>query len=128
MKKKELMIFFHIPNCPYCERMLNENFKDKKVLDLIEKNFVLVDIYTATKKQIITKSFKGDAKEFAKYTKAIAYPATVFIDTKGKVFYKAIGYRNIQEYIYELNYIISEDYKKMPLDEFVVKMEMEDEL
>lgn len=127
-EKKDLMIFFHIPDCPYCKRMLDENFKDDTIIKLIDKSFILIDIYTADKRDIIFKEFKGSPKEFAKHTKATAYPATLFIDTDSKVFYKAIGYRNTQEYVYELKYVINNSYKEMPLDEFIVKMEIEDEL
>lgn len=126
-EEKTLMFFFHIPNCPYCKGMLDENFKNEKTLKLIEENFIFVDIYTADKKSIVLKDFKGSPKEFAKYIGASAYPATLFMDTNAKIFYKAIGYRNIQEYIYEITYITTKNYKKMKLDEFILKVEMEDE-
>lgn len=126
-ENKRLMFFFHIPNCPYCQRMLDENFKNEKILKLIDENFVFVDIYTANKNDIVLKDFKGSAKEFAKHTGAIAYPATIFMDTNNKIFYKSIGYRNIQEYIYEITYLTSKSYKEMQLDEFILKVEMEDE-
>jgi thioredoxin-related protein len=127
-QNKELMIFFHIPDCPYCEAMLNENFKNNTITTLIDKNFILVDIYTANKVDIVFKDFKGSPKEFAKHIKATAYPATLFMDENSNIIYSAIGYRNVQEYIHELKYIITKSYKQMPLDEFVVKMEIEDEL
>lgn len=127
-QNKELMIFFHIPDCPYCEAMLDGNFKNNSIIKLIEENFILVDIYTANKVDIVFKNFKGSPKEFAKHVKATAYPATLFMDRNSNIFYSAIGYRNIQEYIHELKYIITKNYKQMPLDEFVVKMEIEDEL
>lgn len=126
-ENKKLMFFFHIPNCPYCQRMLDENFKNEKILKLIDENFIFVDIYTANKNDIVLKDFKGSPKEFAKYTGAIAYPATIFMDINNKIFYKSIGYRNIQEYIYEITYLTSKSYKEMQLDEFILKVEMEDE-
>ena len=126
-EEKNLMIFFHIPNCPYCKEMLDENFKDEKILKLIKENFIFIDIYTADKKDIILKDFKGQVKEFAKHIGAIAYPATIFMDTNAKVFYKSIGYRNIQEYIYEITYLTTKSYEKMKLEEFILKVEMQDD-
>lgn len=126
-ENKSLMFFYHVPDCPFCERMLDENFKDEKILKLINDNFIFIDIYTADKKSYVFKDFKGTPKEFAKLTGAFAYPATVFMNTNAKTLHKAIGYRNIQEYIYEIKYITTKNYNKMPLDEFIVKMEMEDE-
>ena len=108
--------------------MLDENFKDKKNTGAYQKKiFILVDIYTADQRDILLKDFKGSAKKFAAHIGASAYPATLFMDHKGRVFYKAIGYRNIQEYIYEIQFITTNNYKKMKLDEFIVKMEIEND-
>ena len=126
-EKKIVMFFFHIPHCQYCKGMLDENFNNKKIVELIKENFILVDIYTADKRDVVFKSFKGSTKEFAQYTGADAYPATLFMDRSSKVFYKAIGYRNIQEYIYEIKYITTNSYKKIELDAFILKMEFEDD-
>lgn len=126
-EEKNIMFYFHIPDCPYCTRMLDENFKDEKILNLIKGNLILVDIYTAEKKDFKFKDFKGSAKEFAKHIGINAYPATLFMDKNAKVLHKAIGYRNIQEYIYEIKYITTQSNKKMDLEKFIFKMEMEDE-
>ncbi len=125
-ENKHLMIFFHIPYCPYCKSMLKHNFHDKKTLNLIEKKFILVDIYTANNNKIKYKNFKGTPKEFAKYIGADAYPATLFINNKGDVIHKAIGYRNIDEYIAELKYISTDNYKNMNLEVFKQKLEFEE--
>ncbi|RLA81247.1 MAG: hypothetical protein DRG78_09540 [Epsilonproteobacteria bacterium] len=126
-EKKAIMFFFHIPRCPYCKSMIDENFHDKTILALIKENFILVDIYTANTKNVVLKRFKGSSKKFAQHIGATAYPATLFMDSNGKVFYKAIGYRNIHEYINEIKYITTNSYKKMELDEFIIKMEIEND-
>ena len=124
-ENKNIMFYFHIPGCPYCKTMIDENFKDDTINSLIKENFILVDIYTADKKDVIFKNFKGSPKEFAQHIGAYAYPATLFMSKDGKIIYKAIGYRNIQEYINEIKYIATNSYKNMKLDEFILKMEIE---
>lgn len=127
LNDKQVMFFFHIPRCPYCETMLKENFKNKDILTVIEKNFVLVDIYTADKRTVLFKDFKGTTKEFASYIGASAYPATLFTSQEGKVVHKAIGYRNIKEFINELKYTATKSYEKIDLETFILNMEMSED-
>lgn len=127
IKDKQVMFFFHIPRCPYCERMLKKNFKDENILAIIKKYFLLVDIYTADEKKVVFNDFKGTPKEFAKHIGASAYPATLFMNKDGKIIHKAIGYRNIGEYSDELKYIGTKSYKKIDLDTFIMNMELEED-
>lgn len=61
-ENKSLMFFYHVPDCPFCERMLDENFKDEKILKLINDNFIFIDIYTADKKAMFSKILKVHQK------------------------------------------------------------------
>lgn len=94
-QNKHIMFFHHIPGCPYCKSMLNENFKDEKILKVIKKDFIHVDIYTANKGAVTYKDFKGSFKEFSAHIGAFVFPSTIFMDFEGKIVHKAIGYRNI---------------------------------
>ncbi len=122
---KDIMLYFHIPNCSYCKAMLDENFKNKEILQEIKQNFIMIDMFTANSTTIKYGNFKGTIKEFAKYMGAIAYPATIFLDKDKKVVFRSIGYRNTQEYLMELMFISSKSYNKLSLEEFTLKTEFE---
>ena len=124
---KAIMMFFHVPYCRYCESMLDNNFKDKKTLDEIKNNFILVDIYTANKSKVKFKDFEGSTKEFAKYIGAFAYPATIFLDENSKTIHSSIGYRNIQEYLSEIKYIATKSYGKISLEKFREDLEFSED-
>lgn len=125
--EKNIIIFFHIPSCNYCETMLNENFKSQKILKELNKDFILVDIYTKDKGIITYKNFKGTHKEFATHMGVAAYPATYFIDKNGNTLYKSIGYRNVEEYYKEIKYISSKRYKTIDLETFIQELELKDD-
>ena len=91
----------------------------------IEKDFVLVDIYTADKRDVVFKDFKGTPKEFASLVGAFAYPATLFMNKNGKVINAQVGYRSVDDYNALLQYISTENYKKMDLESFKMKLEIE---
>ena len=124
---KQIMFFQHIPGGPYCKAMLDENFKEKALLEEIEEHFIYVDIYTKTEGEIRYGDFKGSYKDFSAHVGAFAYPATTFMDGDGRVIHRAIGYRNIDEYFAEIKYVSTGSYKEMDLDEYKVKLEFEKE-
>lgn len=123
---KHILFFHHIPDCPYCKAMLEENFKDEAILKEIDNNFIYVDIYVPNKSRVKYKNFEGSYKEFSKYIGASLYPATSFMSYDGDVVHQAIGYRNINEYMLEITYISTKNYKIMNLDEHILKREMEE--
>ncbi|RLA78020.1 MAG: hypothetical protein DRG78_16070 [Epsilonproteobacteria bacterium] len=124
-QNKHLMIFFHIPRCPYCKSMLNENFKDKEILAHIKKNFILIDLYTADDTFISYGDFDGNIKEFATHIGAFASPATVFINIDKKVVFKSIGYRDTQGLLAEMKYVATKSYDTIPFKEYKEKLEFE---
>lgn len=125
--KKELMFFFHIPHCPYCERMLKKNFKDKEILKEINKAFVLVDIYTKDEGFIKLNDFKGTRKEFAKKMGIKTYPYTLFTNSNFDILYRSNGYRNIDEYLVEIKYVSSGTCKdkSMSVQDYADELEFE---
>lgn len=125
-ENKHVMFFHHIPGCPYCKAMLDENFKDANILSEIDKNFIYVDIYTANEGNVIFNDFKGSYKDFSKHIGAFVYPTTIFMNNNGKIVYNSTGYRNIDEFLVEIKYIATDDYKTMDLESFITKLELED--
>ena len=126
-QNKHIMFFHHIPGCPYCKAMLGENFKDEIILREIDKNFIHVDIFTAGKGSVKFQDFEGSYKEFSKHIGAFVYPATIFMNNKGEVIHKAMGYRNIDEYFTEITYVSTRSYKTMDLESYALKLELEKE-
>lgn len=124
-QNKSLMFFHHIPGCPYCKRMLDENFKDETILNVVNENFIYVDIYTADKDSVTFKKFSGTHKEFSVYIDAVAFPATIFMNSNGNVTHRAIGYRNIDEHFADITYISTKSYKTMSLESYIEKLEFE---
>lgn len=124
-QNKHIMFFHHIPECPYCKAMLDENFKDATILKEISKNFVYVNVYTTNKGTIKFRDFEGTYKEFSKHMGAVAFPATIFMNGDGKVVYRAIGYRNIDEHFSEITYISTNSYKTIDLESYITKIELE---
>src|SRR4030065_38785 len=41
---RQLLLFLHLEECPYCARMLNENFREGATREFIERHFDVIGI------------------------------------------------------------------------------------
>ena len=55
---KNIFVYFHKKDCPYCEEMKRETFSDQTVIDLINHNFFPVKIDSRTKDTILYNGIK----------------------------------------------------------------------
>lgn len=125
-QNKHLLFFHHIPGCPYCKAMLDENFKDEKLLKEISTNFIHVEIYTANEERVKFQDFEGSTKEFSDHLGAFVYPSTIFMNSDGKIIHSAIGYRNVDEHFADISYVSTGSYQTMDLEAYKLKLELED--
>ncbi|MEA3498954.1 MAG: thioredoxin fold domain-containing protein [Campylobacterota bacterium] len=117
-EKKHILIFFHMKYCPYCEKMVDESFEDKKVKQTLKKDFIVVDINTNDNENIIYQEFKGDKSKFAKEMDISFYPTVLFLDEENEVAYTLRGYRDKKKFKKVLRFIKSKSYEDMDFTEF----------
>ena len=55
---KNILVYFHKKNCPYCEEMRIETFSNQLVIDIINNNFFPVKIDSRTKDTILYNGIK----------------------------------------------------------------------
>lgn len=115
---KHTLIFLHKTDCGYCDSMIIFTLDDDAVRDLIEKEFIFVDINISDKDSVTYKGFKGSGREFAKLLGYDFYPSTVFIDTKNEVVFGVPGKQEENDFFIILNYVKSKSYKKMDLQSY----------
>jgi thioredoxin-related protein len=125
--KTHTLIFFHMNYCPYCETMIKESFKNKKINSIIQNNFQFVDINISTNDTINYKEFKGSNHKFAKYLNINFYPTILFVNNSKDIIYKVKGYRDIKKFTNILQYISSNSYLDMSLGDFINLQEMNEE-
>lgn len=132
-ENKQLMFFYIMPGCPYCKKMINENFKDIYVSSKIKSHFILINIDATSNDSVKFRDFEGSQEEFSKYMKAFVVPSTQFLDQNGneikiieddetvakkELFQPIIGPRDTRDYKKYLDYIISNEYKRVEFSEY----------
>ncbi len=117
---RHVMVFMHLDQCPYCARMLRENFVSGESRDFMQKHFDVIGI-----------NIRGGAEvtwiDGATYTeralagklKAFATPTIVFLDLDGNQTLQLTGYRDPRALRVALEYVQSKSYRSQPFTAYV---------
>lgn len=118
---KHLFVYLHWKDCVYCQEMQMFTLDTEKIKKEVKTDFLYTDIETSKNDTVVYKDFKGTAKEFVKYI-GFGFPVSLFYDKDGSVAGLFPGVYNEDEFSVLLNYITTNSYKKMQLDEYEKKI------
>ena len=108
---KHLMAFFHLENCPYCERMLVENFvAGAAAAESIDERFDVVAINSDGSVEVTDDGEEFTEKEYARRMGAAYTPTIIFYDAAGDPITKVVGYRAPEAFAAVLDYVSERAY------------------
>ena len=117
---KHLLLFMHIDRCPYCTRMLEENFISGETKKFIDKHFDVIALNIRGDREI---HWDNDTvlteKSLARKMNAIYTPTLVFLDSNGNKVYQMNGYRKPAALKHVLDFVNEKQYTKMKLSDYV---------
>jgi len=113
---RHLLLFFHVAGCPYCKKMLDDNFVSGENAKTVQANFDAIEIDLKGSKEIefnekmtVTEANLGKALQ-VHYT-----PTILFMNAKNKVVARLNGYRSPREFKQVLNFVKDKAYETMDL-------------
>ncbi|MDA3946176.1 MAG: thioredoxin fold domain-containing protein [Helicobacteraceae bacterium] len=118
-KEKVALLFFHKPNCGYCDHMIEFTLNDSEISKKINDDFVFIDIYIEESGQIRFNEFIGSRQDFAKHIGYDFYPTTAFIDSTMKIVHIAPGMIEQDDYLKVLNYISTKQYREVEFQTYL---------
>lgn len=119
---KQLMLFLHLEECPYCARMLAENFREGATREFIERHFDVIGIDIRGSRSV--SWFDGEQyseQALAHMLKVYATPTIIFLDPEGKIALRLNGFRKRQTFRHEVDYVQQKAYRKESLADFMAK-------
>jgi thioredoxin-related protein len=117
---KDVLLFFHLAGCPYCDMVLNENFRGGKNTDFIQKHFSVIAINIKGDKEVSFNGMSGVTEKLLSQQLRVQYtPTIVFISKENEVVYRTNGYRSPKAIKNVLNYVTDQAYKKMSLSSYI---------
>ena len=123
---KQVIAFFHLDECPYCVRMLDENFRTGETRQFIESNFRVVGVdmkggidVTWADGQSFTES------ELTKHLGVYGTPSIVFLDRGGEKVLQLNGYRDPAAFRQALDFVQARHYRTTSFSDYLVDLDRE---
>jgi thioredoxin-related protein len=121
-ENKRLLLYFHQDGCPYCEKLIKDNFGNKVIANKTQKYFDVIEINMWGDKEVV--SFDGkelSEKAFAKSLKIQYTPSILMLDKKGDVVLRINGYYHPDKFTLALDYVGKKLEEKLSYREFSKK-------
>ena len=102
---KRLMLYFYQDGCPYCAKMLRENFAIKEIEDKTRAHFDVVAINIWGDREVVDLAGEDTTeKRFAADLKVMYTPTLLFLDEQGEVALRVNGYYPPHKFSVALDY------------------------
>lgn len=117
---KHVILFFHLNNCPYCEKMLHDSFTQGAIKDYIQHHFDVIAINIKGDGELqFTKDQSYTEKALAKELKIQYTPTLLFLDKQNNAVARLNGYRSPKQLDNVVHYIAENAYKTTTLADYI---------
>ncbi len=117
---KHVILLMHLNGCPYCYRMVEENFKHAPYTDFIQEKFDVIAINIRGDREI---AFDAETsvteKELARLLKVRYTPTVIFLDTENRPVLRLNGYRSVEAFEHALHFVAEKAYETTTLSAYI---------
>jgi len=119
---KRLMIYYYQDGCPYCKKLLQENFSQREISDKTQKYFDVVSINLWGDKEVTVGDETYTEKEFAEALKVQYTPTLLFFNENNKIAFRANGYYPPEKFSALLDYIGKKQESTISYQDYMEKV------
>jgi thioredoxin-related protein len=102
---KRVMVYFFQDGCPYCKKLLEDNFGQREITDKTRKYFDVVTLNIWGDREVTVGDKVLTEKEFAAALKVQYTPTLIFFNENNKAVYRANGYYPPEKFDVVLDYV-----------------------
>ena len=102
---KRLLVYYYQDGCPYCKKLIEDNFSQKKIADKTQRYFDVVSINLWGDNEVTVGDKSYTEKAFAEALKVQYTPTLLFFDENKKIVFRANGYYPPEKFSALLDYI-----------------------
>lgn len=103
---KRLMIYFYQDGCPYCKKLLQDNFGQRDIAEKTRNNFDVVSLNIWGDRDVTLGDTVTTEKDFAERLKVMYTPTLIFFNEEGKAVLRTNGYYPPQKFDAALDYVL----------------------
>ena len=109
---KIIFLYFHQDGCPYCKKLLEDNFTNKEIVSKMKQHYEVLEINMwGDRPVILMNGEEVTEKEFAKQMKVMFTPTLIALDTQGKPMFRMNGYYAPDKFTLVLDYLLLKKQK-----------------
>jgi len=106
------MLFFYQDGCPYCKKILEDNFGQRDIAEKTRKNFDVVSMNIWGDRDVSFGDINTTEKDFAARLKIMYTPTIIFFNEEGKPVLRTNGYYHPAKFNAALDYVLERHDKK----------------
>lgn len=127
MAGRHLILMMEMEGCPYCHKMVEENFANAPYRDFIQENFDVVAINVRGSLEVqVTSELSMTERAVADHFGVRFTPTVVFVNADNEAVAGVQGYRNVEDFQLVLEYVQEQAYRVMSLNEYVAARRTEE--
>ncbi len=116
---RRVMLYFHQEGCPYCSRLIGENFTDPEIKAYIIRHFDGISLNMWGDREVVSIAGKNfTEKTFAAALEVQYTPTLVFLDETGKVALRLNGYYPPGDFRAAINYVAQKLEHKLSFSQY----------
>ena len=119
---KRLMVYYYQDGCPYCSKLMEDNFGQRNIAEKTQQYFDVVSINLWGDKEVSVGDNTYTEKEFAEALKVQYTPTLLFFDENNKVIFRANGYYPPEKFDALLEYIGKKQEAKISYQDYMAKV------
>jgi thioredoxin-related protein len=120
---KRVLLYFYQDGCPYCAKLLRDNFSQRTIVEKTRKNFDVIAVNMWGDREVT--DLNGNVtieKEFAKQLRVMFTPTMIFLNEKGDVALRVNGYYFPGKFEAALDYVSGKMEKKTRFAQYFAKL------
>ena len=117
---KRVILYFHQDGCPYCAKLLNENFSLKEIVDKTVEGFQLIalNMWGDTEVTDLDGEITTE-KQLAEKLKVMYTPTLLFLDEHGRTVLRLNGYYPPHKFMVALDYVAGKQETRQSFRDFL---------
>ncbi|HSO83800.1 thioredoxin family protein [Thiocapsa sp.] len=116
---KHVILIMEMNGCPYCYKLIQENFATAPYRDFIQEHFDVIALNTKGDREVaVTEEMSMSEKELADLYQVRFTPTVVFLDDSNRPVARVSGYRNVDDFKVVLDYVHERAYLKQTLNDY----------
>ena len=119
---KRLMLFFYQDGCPYCKKILEDNFGQRNIAEKTKSNFDVVSLNIWGDRDVSFGNVETIEKDFAARLKVMYTPTLIFFNEEGKAVLRTNGYYHPAKFNAALDYVLGRHDKKEKFRSYLARV------